>query len=77
MRQITEVMTCDICGKTKVTQYVHFGSEVKPERADLLNVGHNENDIYEVRPTQHLCGKCADAISVAVAERVDEIRKKV
>ena len=76
MRQITEVLTCDVCGKTKVSQYVHIGVEARLQKADMLNRGHDENEIYEVRPAQHICGKCADAVSAAAAKRVAEIRKK-
>ena len=77
MRRITEVLTCDVCGKTKVTNYVHIGVGVDVIKIDPLNSGHRENTIYEVRPTQHMCGKCANAVSVAVTQRVTEIRKKV
>ena len=76
MRQVTEVLTCDVCGKTKVTQYVHIGAAVDVIKVDPLNSGHRENTIYEVRPTQHMCGKCANAIAVAATARVAEIRKK-
>lgn len=74
MRQITEVLTCDVCGKTAVIQRVYIGVETKLQCADPLSTRHTDNEIYEVRPT-HLCGKCANAIAAAAAQRVAEIRK--
>lgn len=76
MRQVTEVLTCDNCGKTKATSYVYIGAMSEMIRFDPLSSGHRENTIYEVRPAQHICGKCANAIAVAVTARVADLRKK-
>lgn len=72
MRQITDVLTCDVCGKTKVTPYIHIGVEMKTAAvmtnlndarvADANRGVFVDDEFYEIRSTQHRCGKCFRAV---------------
>ena len=65
MRQIVETLTCDVCGRKNVSAYTHVGMDHKIQRANVMAGSHREGEIYEVRPTLHMCGKCVNAINAA------------
>ena len=74
MRQITEVLTCDVCGKQKTTSYVHVGAD-RPVLDAKKTAAYRDDEIYEVRPTRHVCGKCLSAIDIAAKQRAADIKK--
>ena len=74
MRLITEVLTCDVCGKQKTTSYVHVGVDRSVSDAKKT-AAYRDDEIYEVRPTRHVCGKCLSAIDVAAKQSIAESKK--
>ncbi len=75
MRQIVETLTCDVCGKKNVSSYVHVGMDFRIQRANVMLGSHREDEIYEVRPTLHMCGKCVNAINSAAKTVVKDTKR--
>ena len=79
-KKIRDELRCDLCGKTKVTEYTSCGVEMRT--AYIVSAGDvlsgptifNDEDFYEVRPTHHLCGPCIKAISTAANAVLNAIR---
>lgn len=74
MRQITEILTCDLCGKQRTASYVHIGVDYIVPDAKKTKV-YRDDEIYEVRPTRHVCGKCLSAIDVAAKQSIADAKK--
>src|SRR3990167_3674019 len=74
MRQITEKRTCDLCGKLKTFTYTHIGVDEKMPESDSVVV-FRDDEIYELRPNWHACGKCLTAIESEAKRRLTATKK--
>lgn len=67
-RNVTETLACNWCNVTKIITYTHIGTDRVIEKQTLRPADGNylttfpEDNFYEIRSGQHICGKCLNAI---------------